>query len=144
MKRMIALAVALLMLAFVGVGVAEESDEAEGRSLREGKYVIGEDIEPGRYTLTCTGTAGEQMSDAYGSLGNAFDALEGGNSYGSLFGALGGMMEEYVHMTVEILGDYGDVLKTYSMKTGDSMSIVLKAQTALQITDGSCTIAAEE
>ena len=84
------------------------------------------------------------MNDAYGSLGDAFDALEGGNEFGSLFGMLGGMAENYVDMTVEIIGDYGDILRTYSMKTGDTMSITLKAETALQIMDGSCTITAEE
>ena len=144
MKKLIALAMGLLMLAFVGVGIAEATEEAEGRVLREGKYIIGEDIEAGTYTLTCIATAGEQMNDAYGSLGSAFDALDGGNEFSSLFGMLGGMAEDYVDMTVEIIGDYGDVLRTYSMKTGDSMSITLREETALQITDGSCTIIAEE
>ena len=144
MKKLIALAVALLVLAMIGTCVAEEQTEIEGRVLREGKYIIGEDIEAGTYTLTCIATAGEQMNDTYGSLGDAFDAIEGGNEFGSLFGMLGGMAEDYVDMTVEIIGDYGDVLKTYSMKTGDTMSITLKEETALQITDGSCTIVAEE
>ena len=144
MKKLIALTVALLVLALIGVCVAEEQTEIEGRVLREGKYIIGEDIEAGTYTLTCIATAGEQMNDTYGSLGSAFDAIEGGNEFGSLFGMLGGMAEDYVDMTVEIIGDYGDVLKTYSMKTGDTMSIILKEETALQITDGSCTIAIEE
>lgn len=144
MKKLIALAMGLLMLAFVGVGIAEATEEAEGRVLREGKYIIGEDIEAGTYTLTCIATAGEQMNDAYGSLGSAFDALDGGKEFSSLFGMLGGMAEDYVDMTVEIIGDYGDVLRTYSMKTGDSMSITLREETALQITDGSCTITAEE
>lgn len=144
MKKLIVLAAALLVLALIGVCVAEEQTEIEGRILREGKYIIGEDIEAGTYTLTCIATTGEQMNDTYGSLGSAFDAIEGGNEFGSLFGMLGGMAEDYVDMTVEIIGDYGDVLKTYSMKTGDTMSITLKAETALQITDGSCTITAEE
>ena len=144
MKKLIALAMGLLMLAFVGVGIAEATEEAEGRVLREGKYIIGEDIEAGTYTLTCIATAGEQMNDAYGSLGSAFDALDGGNEFSSLFGMLGGMAEDYVDMTVEIIGDYGDVLRTYSMKTGDSMSITLREETALQISDGSCTIIMEE
>ena len=144
MKKLIVLTAALLVLALIGVCVAEEQTEIEGRVLREGKYIIGEDIEAGTYTLTCIATAGEQMNDAYGSLGSAFDAIEGGNEFGSLFGMLGGMAEDYVDMTVEIIGDYGDVLKTYSMKTGDTMSITLKEETALQITDGSCTIAIEE
>ena len=144
MKKWIALTAALLVLVLIGVCVAEEQTEIEGRVLREGKYIIGEDIEAGTYTLTCIATAGEQMNDTYGSLGSAFDAIEGGNEFGSLFGMLGDMAEDYVDMTVEIIGDYGDVLKTYSMKTGDTMSITLKEETALQITDGSCTIAIEE
>lgn len=144
MKKLIALTMALLMLALASIGTAEGTGETEGRVLREGKYIIGENIEAGTYTLTCTGTVGEQMNDAYGSLGSAFDALGGGKEYSSLFGMLGGMAEEYVDMTVEIIGDYGDILKTYSMKTGDTMRITLKEETALQITDGSCTITAEE
>ena len=144
MKKLIALTVALLVLALVGVGVAEKPDAAEGRVLREGKYIIGQDIRAGTYTLTCTGTAGEQMNEAYDSLGHAIDALDGGNEFASLFGMLGGMAENYVDMTVEIVGNYGDVLKSYTMKTGDAMSIVLKEGTALKITDGSCTIAAQK
>ena len=144
MKRLFALMLALLMLVPVASCVAEGTEETGERVLREGKYIIGEDIEAGTYTLTCIATTGEQMNDTYGSLGSAFDAIEGGNEFGSLFGMLGGMAEDYVDMTVEIIGDYGDVLKTYSMKTGDTMSITLKEETALQITDGSCTITIEE
>lgn len=140
MKKRIALTLALLMLALAVVGIAEGSGETEGRVLREGKYIIGEDIEAGVYTLTCTGTAGEQMNDAYDSLGSAFDALGGSKEYSSLFGMLGGMAEDYVDMTVDIIGDYGDILKSYSMKTGDAVTITLKEETALKISDGSCRI----
>ena len=141
MKKYVVLIVALALLAAVGAGAAL-AQEAELRTLREGKYIVGEDIEAGAYTLTCTATAGEQMKDAYGSLGSAFDALDGNGGYGSLFGALGGMMEDVIDMTVEIVGDYGDVLKRYDMKAGDSIKITLKARTALKITDGSCTLTA--
>ena len=143
MKRMIALAMGILLLACAAAGLAEADAPIEARTLREGRYIVGEDIEPGTYTLTCTGTAGEQMKDAYGALGDAMDALDGSQGYGSMFGAFGGMLEEYVGMTVEILGDYGDVLKSWDLKAGDAMSITLKAETALQISDGSCTIVAE-
>ena len=142
MKKYVTLIVALALLAAVGAGAAL-AQEVEPRTLREGKYIVGEDIEAGAYTLTCTATAGEQMKDAYGSLSGAFDKLDGGGSeYGSLFGALGGLMEEVIDMTVEIIGDYGDVLKRYDMKAGDSIKITLKARTALKITDGSCTLTA--
>ena len=141
MKKYLVLIVALALLAAVGAGAAL-AQAAEIRTLREGKYIVGEDIEAGAYTLTCTATAGEQMKDAYGSLGSAFDALDGDGGYSALFGALGGMMEDVVDMTVEIVGDYGDVLKRYDMKAGDSIKIILKAKTALKITDGSCTLTA--
>ena len=141
MKKYVALIVALALLTAVGAGAAL-AQEAESRTLREGRYIVGEDIETGTYTLTCIATAGEQMKDAYGSLGSAFDALDGDGGYGSLFGALGGMMEDVIDMTVEIIGDYGDVLKRYDMKAGDIIKITLKAKTALKITDGSCTLTA--
>ena len=141
MKKYLVLIVALVLLAAVGAGAAL-AQEAEERTLREGKYIVGEDIEAGVYSLTCTATAGEQMKDAYGSLGSAFDALDGDGGYSSLFGALGGMMEGVIDMTVEIVGDYGDVLKRYDMKAGDSLKITLKANTALKISDGSCTLTA--
>ena len=140
MKKHLVLIVVLALLATVGAGAAFA--EAEARTLREGKYIVGEDIEAGVYTLTCTATAGEQMKDAYGSLGSAFDALDGDGGYSSLFGALGGMMEDVIDMTVEIVGDYGDVLKRYDMKAGDSLDITLKEKTALKISDGSCTLTA--
>lgn len=140
MKKWIALAMVVLMTICVAAGDAEEPME---RTLREGKYIIGEDIEPGTYRLTCLETAGEHMKDAYGVLGDAMDALDGSQGYGSMFDAFGGMFEQYVGMTVEILGDYGDVLKSWDLKAGDSMSITLKTETALQISDGSCTIVAE-
>ena len=141
MKKYLVLIVALALLAAVGAGAAL-AQEAESRTLREGRYIVGEDIEAGAYTLTCTATAGEQMKDAYGSLGSAFNALDRDGGYSSLFGALGGMMEDVIDMTVEIVGDYGDVLKRYDMKVGDSLKITLKANTALKISDGSCTLTA--
>ena len=144
MKRMIALAMGILLLACAAAGLAEADAPIEARTLREGRYIVGEDIEPGTYTLTCTGTAGEQMKDAYGALGDAMDALDGGQGYGSVFGAFGSVFETVADMTVEIVGDYGDVLKTWTMKTGDAMTIELEGRTALRITDGSCTIAAAE
>ena len=142
MKKYLVLIVALALLAAIGAGAAL-AQAAEVRTLREGKYIVGEDIEAGAYTLTCTATAGEQMKDAYGSLGSAFDALDGDGGYSSLFGALGGMMEDVIDMTVEIVGDYGDVLNSYGMKSGDSLSIKLEEGTALKISDGSCTVRPE-
>ena len=141
MKKYVVLIVALALLAAVGAGAAL-AQEAEGRTLREGRYIVGEDIAPGAYTLTCTATAGEKMNDAYDSLGGALDALDGsgGNEFGALFGMLGGMAKDVIDMTVEIVGDYGDVLKRYDMKAGDTLPVTLKEGTALKITDGSCTI----
>lgn len=112
------------------------------RTLREGKYIIGKDIPAGDYTITCIGTAGESYGDAYGSLGGMMDMLddESDTDWSSFYGSLGGMMGDYMDMTAEIIGDYGDVLRSYSMKTGDSFVITLEEGTALKISDGSCTI----
>ena len=127
----------LLIALLVCLGAAQA---AEARTLREGRYIVGEDIPAGRYVLTCVSTTGEKMGDAYGQLGGALDAFSGESGYGALFGALGGLMEDTMGMTVEVLGDYGDVLKRGTLMTGDSVTITLEGRTALKITDGSCTL----
>ncbi|MDO5444163.1 MAG: hypothetical protein Q4F31_00895 [Eubacteriales bacterium] len=109
------------------------------RALPEGKYIVGEDILPGTYRITCTGTEGEDLSNTYSALGNAYGALLG-DEWGSLMGSLGGAMSTISEASVKILGDYGTVIKSISMKTGDVSSITLNEGTALEITDGSITI----
>lgn len=111
-------------------------------TLAAGKYIIGKDIPAGNYTITCTSTEGESLGSAYGSLGSAYDSLTGSenNAWSSLFGALGGLMEEVSELNVEILGDYGDVLKKVTLKKNSSTDITLQEGTALQISDGNAVI----
>ena len=112
-------------------------------SLSEGKYIIGEDIEPGSYTITCTKTYGEDLGNAYGALGGFAGAAIGGNegeAYSNMMGALGGMMQVLGNCQIKVLGDYGDVLKELELATDQSQSITLKEKTALQIEDGTVTL----
>ena len=110
-------------------------------TLREGRFVVGEDILPGTYTLRCTETAGDTYGDIYGSLGDAYGALDG--ALGDLMGSLGGLMDDVINAQVQILGDYGTVLKSFEMKAGDSVRITLPENTALQISDGTCVLIAD-
>lgn len=115
-----------------GIPLAQET------TLRDGKYVVGEDILPGTYTLKCLETFGETYGDLYGALGGAV-----AGDLGGMMGALGGMMGEVLPAQVEILGDYGAVLKSFEMKTGDAVRITLAEKTALQISDGTCLLIAD-
>lgn len=116
--------------------------DPETYDLPEGKYIIGKDIIPGKYILTCTATSGEDLGNAYSSLGGLFGSLseEDGTNYSELFGSLGGLVGDMVSTQVKIIGDYGTVLKTYEMKTDQTMQIILEEKTALQIEDGSCSL----
>ena len=111
---------------------------AQEVTLREGKYIVGENILPGTYTLKCLSTSGDTYGDMYSALGEAYDSL--GGEWSGLFGSLGGMMSEVINTQVEILGDYGTVLKSFELKAGDSVRITLKENTALQISDGTCVL----
>ena len=106
-------------------------------SLREGKYIIGEDILPGTYKISCTETFGEEYNDAMSSLGSAYSSLGLGDDFGSVFGSFGGMVEAISTVTVEIIGDYGTVIKSFELKAGETSKITLNEKTALQITNGS-------
>ena len=77
----------------------------------------------------------------YSSLGSAYNSLDSsGTDWGSLFGALGGMMEDISELEIEILGDYGDVLKRVTLKKDASVDLSLNEGTALKISEGTAKI----
>lgn len=109
------------------------------KKLKEGKYIVGKDIKAGDYTLKCTATDGSKLNGAYDMLGKAFGAL-GEKELGGLYGALGDMAEEIAGMSVEILGDFGDVLDSYELDKDEEMELTLTEGTALQISSGKCEL----
>ncbi len=113
----------------------------EKLTLREGKFIVGEDIMPGTYKITCVETAGETYGSMYSSLGDVYKGLDSENDgWGALMGSLGNMMGTVFNTTVEIIGDYGTVLKSFELKGGDSTTITLTEKTALKISDGTCEL----
>ena len=74
----------------------------------------------------------------YSSLGGLY-----GGSLGDLMGSLGGMMSDLINTEVKIIGDYGTVLKSFELKAGDSVRLTLEKNTALQISEGTCTLTAD-
>ena len=114
---------------------------AQEVTLREGKFIVGQDILPGSYTVKCTATSGDTYGDLYSSLGDAYSSFD--SALGGLMGSLGGMMGDVIIPEVEILGDYGTVLKSFEMKAGDSVRVTLEEGTALQISDGTCVLIAD-
>lgn len=111
---------------------------AQEVTLKEGKFIIGQDILPGTYTIKCTETFGDTYGDAYSSLGGLF-----GGDLGGMMNSLGGMMGDLINAEVEILGDYGTVLKSFELGVGDTARITLTEGTALQISDGTCVLIAD-
>ena len=110
-------------------------------TLREGKYIVGEDILPGTYTLKCTESSGDTYGDLYSSLGEFYGGLD--SSLGGLMGSLGGVMSDIINTEVQIIGDYGTVLKSYELKAGESVRLTLTEKTALTISEGTCILTAE-
>ena len=111
---------------------------AQEITLKEGKFIIGQDILPGTYTIKCTETFGDTYGSAYSSFGSMF-----GDELGGMMDSLGGMMGDLINAQVEILGNYGSVLKSFELGVGDSSRITLEEGTALQITDGTCVLTAD-
>lgn len=114
---------------------------AQEVTLREGKYIIGEDILLGTCTLRCVETSGDTYGSMYSSLGDLYSSFD--SELGGLMGSLGGMMGNMVNTEVEIIGDYGTVLKSFELKAGDSVRLTLNENTALQISDGTCVLIAD-
>ena len=111
---------------------------AQEITLREGKFIIGQDILPGSYTIKCTETFGDTYGSAYSSLGGMF-----GGDLGGMMDSLGGMMGDLINAQVKILGDYGTELKSFELGIGDTARVTLQEGTALQISDGTCVLIAD-
>ena len=130
------------LLEAIKAEISRRGLDAVELTLQPGKYIIGKDIPAGSYTITCLSTDGESMNSVYSSLGSAYDSFDSSseNTWSNLFGALGGMMEQLSELEVEILGDYGDVLKKVTLKKDASADLTLSEGTALQISEGSAKL----
>ena len=116
----------------------------EEMKLREGKYIIGQTIPAGSYTIICDKTEGEEMSDMMDTYGSLFGMFgEEGQDYNALFSDYGSLMNQIDEgMKVSILGEYGAEIESFYLKKGDTRAVTLNEGTALEIEDGSCTITA--
>ncbi|MDY5730788.1 MAG: hypothetical protein SPL05_04490 [Eubacteriales bacterium] len=117
--------------------------EGSSYTLSEGKYIVGQDVKPGKYTITCTANEGEQVGDAYASLGGLLGALgedEESKKYGEAMNSLGGLMGDLINTEVKVLGDYGTAIKSFELKKDQSIDIVLEEKTAIEIVNGTCTL----
>ena len=113
---------------------------AETITLREGKWIVGQDIAPGTYKITCVESDGDKISDSYSALGDIANGLDDSGDLGNLLGTLGGMTGGLINTEIKILGDYGTELKSFEMSSGESTTISLEENTALEISLGTCSL----
>lgn len=120
------------------------SVNTEPIELKEGQYVVGEDIPAGSYTVTCTLASNEDveranaMGDAYSSLFGAMGNEEMGSAFGSLFSSIGSLAGD-PKAEVKIIGAYGAELKYFTLRQDESTTVTLNEGTAVRISDGTCT-----
>lgn len=113
------------------------------RTLGEGRYIVGQDLQPGMYVITCVSTGAEDMTRSFGALGSALDSLggQGDTAYGDFYASLGSALAALDEgVSVEIIGDYGSIIKSVKLKKGQSAALTLEVKTALKITDGTCLL----
>lgn len=112
-------------------------------TLGDGKYIVGKDIQPGKYIITCIKSSAEDYKNSMDSLGSIFGALDSdnGDAYSGYFSALGSMVsaiDEGAH--IEIIGDYGNVQQSFYLKVNEQKLIQIDGKVALSISDGTCEL----
>lgn len=114
--------------------------KAEDIVLHEGKYIIGEEIPAGTYIVTCI-EVNDWYKDYMSAMGGLMSLLdeEQGNAYGSYFNALGALAGDPT-VYLRIIGAYGNVEKTFDLKKDEKTKIILRENTALEISEGSCKL----
>ena len=93
--------------------------------------------------MTGVSSEDEAFGDIYSALGNMASLDDEVAGLTGLFGAFGGIVDNLASMDVEIVGDFGAVLKSYEVKVGDTVTVSLTEGTALKTSNGTCEIVSE-
>ena len=116
---------------------------SEPMTVPAGKYIVESDIAPGKYLITCLSTSTDNLSQEFGSLGSMMDGLSGNgdSTFSDLYSSLGSMFSSLDEgAKVEIIGDFGAVIKSVQLKKGESATLTLEGKVALQISNGTCRL----
>jgi len=165
MKRIISVLLAILILSSLTIVFAEETDLTaitdeqlaqlyenvktemlargllvEPLELESGKYIVGQDIGAGTYIFTCKEADGKGLEATYSKLGDVFNSISEDFSLGSAIGSVVDAVDSLSKMTIEIIGDYGEVISSVELGEDETVELTLAENTAIQLVGGKCTV----
>lgn len=107
---------------------------AELHSLHEGRYKAGDDISAGSYTIEC-----EVASEIYNSYKDLMGDFAGMSEYTEGLFNFYGSLVDVPTVSVRVLGSFGEEIKKFEFRTGETKDLVLSAGDILEIDGDKCT-----
>lgn len=107
-------------------------------SFGQGTYVVGQDLQPGTYDVTCNSVNDEGYSDSIGALGDAYSSM-GMSDFGSAFNSLGDLYGSLETMTINIQYSNGTYANYLSLKSGETARVILESGMRIDLSGGTST-----
>lgn len=109
-------------------------------SFGQGTFVVGLDLKPGTYDITCESSSGNDMDSSMTGLSD-FYASQGMSEYADMINSMSGMYDSIGGMIVKTYkagGSYHDQYLT--LKAGETARIILEDGGKIEISDGTAKL----
>lgn len=109
-------------------------------SFGQGTFVVGLDLKPGTYDITCESSSGNDMDSSMAGLGD-FYASQGMSEYADMFNSMSGMYDTIGGLTVMTYKPNTSYYDQYlTLKVGETARIILEDGGKIEISDGTAKL----
>ena len=109
-------------------------------SFGQGTFVVGLDLKPGTYDITCESSSGNDMDSSIAGLGD-FYASQGMSEYADMFNSMSGMYDTIGGLTVMTYKPNTSYYDQYlTLKVGETARIILEDGGKIEISDGTAKL----
>lgn len=117
-----------------------ETDLPNEYSFGQGTFVVGLDLKPGTYDITCESSSGNDMDSSMAGLSDFYNS-QGMSEYADMINSMSGMYDSIGGMIVKTYkagGSYHDQYLT--LKAGETARIILEDGGKIEISDGTAKL----
>lgn len=114
-------------------------DASKQIKLTQGNYTVGYDIPAAYYNLICVRTLDDDTQNTMDAIDTYFSAF-GLGKLGDLYQGVGNAIDMVGTITVNILSDSGETVKTFDLTRGKIVKITLEDNQIIQVSAGAISL----
>ena len=114
--------------------------QASEYSFGQGTFVVGLDLKPGTYDITCESSSGNDMDSSMAGLSDFYNS-QGMSEYADMFDSMSGMYDTIGGLTIMTYKPNTDYYDQYlTLKVGETARIIMEDGGKIEISDGTAKL----